>query len=292
MTESIDAEVLDRDTGEVLPATRQMRGEVLRPEDVQISTEHALEVANELKTICANRGWVSNIQGNDYLNVEAWTFLGGKFGISASTEIEFIKDASGATVAVLARASLIDRRSGDVIATAAQTCDLGGKFRELNHAVGMAQTRAISRAYQQQFRWIAKMAGYEGTPAEEMDGVETRRAAPAKRPAGSDYEPPDLDTQIKFGQFKGETWRACGRAAAKNPGGRHYGWLKWLSEQPLKDGPYRESNRIQREMVAWILGKIDARAKDDDPVMRCPECEYEYPAHADGCENAAADEAF
>jgi hypothetical protein len=35
----------------------------------------------------------------------------------------------------------------------------------------MAQTRASSKALRQAFAWVAVLAGYAATPAEEMDGV-------------------------------------------------------------------------------------------------------------------------
>jgi hypothetical protein len=35
----------------------------------------------------------------------------------------------------------------------------------------MAQTRACAKALRNAFAWIPVLAGYEGTPAEEMDGV-------------------------------------------------------------------------------------------------------------------------
>jgi hypothetical protein len=41
----------------------------------------------------------------------------------------------------------------------------------------MAQTRAQSRALGAPLKFVVKLAGYEGTPAEEMDGV--NGAAPA-----------------------------------------------------------------------------------------------------------------
>ena len=44
----------------------------------------------------------------------------------------------------------------------------------------MAQTRAIGKAYRNLLAWLMKAAGFEATPAEEMDFA--RDEAPAKKP--------------------------------------------------------------------------------------------------------------
>lgn len=281
----VDGEIVDKETGEVTetrPAV-QMRGEVLRAEDVQISTQQALAVANELKGLVRDRGWVSNIQGHDYLNVEAWMFIGGKFGISASTEIEFLR-ADGEIIAVLAKASLKDRRTGDVIAEATQTCNVGGRFAELNHAVGMAQTRAISRAYQQQYRWIAKMAGYEGTPAEEMDGVETRRQRPPRQssppspPARAEDAPgsePDwFDTNVGFGKkvlagkpAANHTWRTMCEGSY---GGERWEYLDFMANKADRIPP------AKKERAKVCLSIYEARRNEADDAALSHESDVPF----------------
>ena len=39
----------------------------------------------------------------------------------------------------------------------------------------MAQTRAVGKAYRMKIGWLLKVAGYETTPAEEMDAVEAQK---------------------------------------------------------------------------------------------------------------------
>jgi hypothetical protein len=190
MTEVMDAEIIDAKTGEVvtLPAVRQMRGEVLARDQVQVTTADALELANELRAVVNDRGWFSKIQGRDYLNVEAWTFIGGRLGMTAKTKAEpFMHPQSGDWIGYNGHAALFDRRTGEEVACADHVClfDEPGRKWAVNHAVGMSQTRAVSRAYQEQFRWIAQLAGYEGTPEEEMHGV----GEPAKREAPPKREP-------------------------------------------------------------------------------------------------------
>jgi hypothetical protein len=49
-----------------------------------------------------------------------------------------------------------------------------GKTQFDEYAVlSMAQTRAVGKAYRLNIGWIMKLAGFETTPAEEMDSVDT-----------------------------------------------------------------------------------------------------------------------
>jgi hypothetical protein len=70
----------------------------------------------------------------------------------------------------------------------------------------MAQTRAGSKALRNVLAWVAVLAGYKPTPAEEMDGVISAQAAkPAQqaytpRPASSAPRPVTATTVVSGGQ--------------------------------------------------------------------------------------------
>ena len=49
----------------------------------------------------------------------------------------------------------------------------------------MALTRATGKAFRLGFSWIITLAGYEATPAEEMDGVIEGEFKPAPEPAAA-----------------------------------------------------------------------------------------------------------
>lgn len=61
---------------------------------------------------------------------------------------------------------------------------------------GMAQTRATSRAIGAAARWIVTLAGYSGTPAEEMQGVASDQPADHTTPTGLETMPDALAGQL------------------------------------------------------------------------------------------------
>jgi hypothetical protein len=66
--------------------------------------------------------------------------------------------------------SLVRISNGDKIGSGFAICsnkEKGKQYFDEYAIVGMAQTRAISRAYRNAFGWIVKLAGYETTPVEE-----------------------------------------------------------------------------------------------------------------------------
>jgi len=125
------------------------------------------------------------IRGKKFLQVEAWELIGQFNGTIAKVEsVERVEigDVSG----YKATAVLIDRE-GKEIGRAEALC-MGDEPNWRNkpeyQLMSMAQTRAVSKVHRLRYSWIAVLAGYEPTPAEEMDGVELRREpAPAPAPA-------------------------------------------------------------------------------------------------------------
>jgi hypothetical protein len=285
VAEVLDGELVDQRTGEVLPVPTQrvLRGEVLARDQVQVTTADALTLANELRDVVNDRGWFSKIQGRDYLNVEAWTFIGGRLGLTAkTTATPFMHPTTNEWIGYNGHASLFDRRTGEVVAEADHVCLFKEPGREwaVNHAVGMSQTRAVSRAYQEQFRWIAQLAGYEGTPEEEMHGVgaavppkqretpaRVAKGAPPAREEGAAnpaaqaflFQPGDpqpappkfrgwlSDTVARTGKWAEHTWEEV--CAGDYDSGR-YRYCRWL----LEAGTNASASQRERAAVAvWLM---------------------------------------
>ena len=70
-----------------------------------------------------------------------------------------------------ARAEVFDEKTGIVVGGAEAYClrdEPNWKTKPTFQLASMAQTRAASKALGNKFRYVAVVAGYEGTPAEEM----------------------------------------------------------------------------------------------------------------------------
>ena len=96
--------------------------------------------------------------------------------VPVTTIIEEMTNDKGRIVGYRARATLYQNPiiendeivGGTVIARAEATADRSGFQKDLFAIASMSQTRALGKAYRMGLSWIMKMAGFEGTPAEEM----------------------------------------------------------------------------------------------------------------------------
>lgn len=140
----------------------------------------ATEAANALADVVRKAKLSVRIQGRDYVRVEGWTTLGTMLGVVAR-EVETVARDDGAYVSTV---ELVRMADGAVISRASAEC--GGpdepvwNKRPPYARRSMAQTRATGKACRLAFSWIMALAGYEATPAEEMDGV-VQHGKPAER---------------------------------------------------------------------------------------------------------------
>ena len=174
--ESTDVAVVDQPQG--LPDYA-----ILNP-DIPMSTKVgvATNVANTLAPLVREQGLTvkglnrSNKEA-EYVTVEGWEVLGTFLGIvPVTTIIEDMTNDKGRVIGYKARATLYQNPiiendeivGGTVIARAEAQADKSGFQKDLFAIASMAQTRALGKAYRMGLSWIMKMAGFEGTFAEDM----------------------------------------------------------------------------------------------------------------------------
>lgn len=135
--------------------------------------QEALQVASTLQTFVNERKLTANIQGKNYPLVEAWQFAGSQLGLipvvkevkNLSTEDELKYEAF---------VEVIRLNDGLVLSRGYAVCSNkeNSKKRFDEYAIAsMAQTRAVGKAYRNILAWLMKAAGFEATPAEEMDFI-------------------------------------------------------------------------------------------------------------------------
>ena len=132
-----------------------------------------LSLADELKKFITERKLTTPIQGKDYVQVEGWQYLGSCLGVMPV--VEKVINLSTETEIKYESTVLLKRIANDqVIGRGVAVCsNREAKRRNSDEYVvmSMSETRAIGKAFRNNFAWIIKAAGYEATPAEEMDGV-------------------------------------------------------------------------------------------------------------------------
>lgn len=133
--------------------------------------QEALNVAAILQQFVTEKKLTANIKGKNYPLVEAWQFAGSQLGLyPLLTEA---KDLSSDKEIKYSATVEIRRLSNDqIMSRGFATCSNkeGSKKQFDEYAIcSMAQTRAEGKAYRMLLSWLMKAAGFEATPAEEMD---------------------------------------------------------------------------------------------------------------------------
>jgi hypothetical protein len=133
----------------------------------------ALQVASTLQTFVTERKLTANIQGKNYPLVEAWQFAGSQLGLIPV--VREVKNLSTDTeLKYEAMVEVIRLTDSVVLSRGYSVCSNkeNSKRRFDEYAIAsMAQTRAVGKAYRNILAWLMKAAGFEATPAEEMDFI-------------------------------------------------------------------------------------------------------------------------
>lgn len=167
-----------QETSQSLPDYAILNPEIPMSAKVNVATN----VANTLAPLVRNQGLTvkglnSRNKEAEYVTVEGWEVLGTFLGIvPVTTIIEDIKNDKDRIIGYKARATLYQNPiiendeivGGTVIARAEAQADRSGFQKDLFAIASMAQTRALGKAYRMGLAWVMKMAGFEGTFAEDM----------------------------------------------------------------------------------------------------------------------------
>ena len=154
-----------------------------KPSYSLINKDSMLQLATELSKLIKEKGLSSNIQGKQFVNVEGWQFCGASLGLMPI--ITDTKDLSNEnTIKYMATCEVRNINTGNVVATGIALCSNSEKTKRYfdEYAIlSMAQTRAIGKAYRNLLAWLMKAAGFEATPAEEMDFAQEEPKKPSKK---------------------------------------------------------------------------------------------------------------
>lgn len=194
--EVIDGSAVEEHSADLVP-TEQAQASLFRTNDPIVVIERATRVADKLTDVLKRQGLTSRIGNKDHVNVEGWQTVGAMVGVTPRKDWvravpwpadEFLTDGlraardRGLTFGYES-SYFAQTLWGQVVGGAEATC----KRTEENWAdsddyaiESMAQTRATSKALASVLRWIVTLAGYSGTPAEEMDGSFSTRGANAQ----------------------------------------------------------------------------------------------------------------
>ena len=167
------------------PKTTKEVSKKAKVESFDISrSDETLDLAKDLAKFIKDNKLSTTVQGKEFVNVEGWQYAGSRLGIVPIVE-HVINVGSAEELKYQAKVTLFDIRHGATVGAGFAVCsnkESGKKFYQEFAIMSMAQTRAIGKAYRNCLAWIIRAAGYEPTPAEEMD-YNTNAATAAPAPA-------------------------------------------------------------------------------------------------------------
>jgi hypothetical protein len=145
-------------------------------------SDETLHLATDLAKFIKENKLTTTVQGKEFVNVEGWQYAGARLGIVPIVE-HVINVSNEQEIKYQAKVMLFDMKSGHTVGAGFAVCsnkEQGKKFYQEFAIMSMAQTRAIGKAYRNILAWIIRAAGYEPTPAEEMEyGGNTPAVQPA-----------------------------------------------------------------------------------------------------------------
>lgn len=128
------------------------------------------DMANVLKGHIVKQKLYTTIVGKNYAHVEGWQFAGGLMGLFPIVT-EVVDLSKQGEIKWMAKVEIQNIKDGKVVGRGFAICsnkENRKKSFDEYAIVSMAQTRAIGKAYRNLIGWVMKLAGYEGTPSEEM----------------------------------------------------------------------------------------------------------------------------
>jgi hypothetical protein len=137
----------------------------------QEQVDKAVAMAKVLQDVVKQAGLSKNFGGKkDHLFYEAWQTIGQFFNATPVTEWTHPIMEGDTIFGYEARVNVVNA-DGRVIASAESCClkdEPNWKTKPLYALRSMAQTRTAGKALRSVFAWVAVLAGYSATPAEEM----------------------------------------------------------------------------------------------------------------------------
>lgn len=155
-----------------------------------------IAMAKTLKSYVIQQKLYANIKGKNYAMVEGWMFAGFLTGLNVMVE-EPKNLSNGPEIKYSATAKLF---SGEkVVGVGYALCsskEATKKGFDEYAILSMAQTRSIGKAFRNKIGWVMKLAGYEGTPSEEMHKVGETPSVPVEPVINSDTGLPDIKNAL------------------------------------------------------------------------------------------------
>lgn len=236
--------------------------------DPQAAVAYAARISEAIAGVLKPKNGYEVISGRKHITIEGWQTMAAMTGHRVEVEWSRIAEGLPATERGLyaweARAVVRDQ-SGNVVASGESMADPNERDALKKWASGgnfavrsMAQTRAMSRALSSRMRYIVQLAGFSGTPAEEMGGVGGPQAPSARDLAKARYRIMRDQLGVEGEQLKAAADLAEGLADETT-----YARFVWsaaggaLPEEPAEEGEVVEEGADAQPAAAAELTEVE-----------------------------------
>ena len=130
-----------------------------------------LQLASELQRFVKEQKLTVNIKGKNYPLVESWQWAGSQLGLYPYL-IQVTNLSTEKEVKYLAEVEVRRFGTNEPVSKGIAICsnkEANKRMWDEYAILSMAQTRATGKAFRNLLSWLMKAAGFEATPAEEMD---------------------------------------------------------------------------------------------------------------------------
>lgn len=166
-------------------------GEAELPMSLQMQQRESLKaagaLAKEVAKIVKDNGLSRTFSkgGREHVSIEGWLTISRVNNEQPHAEVKDVKRDPETGVEVIHARAWITNDKGTIVSEADGYCSTeegNWNGKPFYARASMAQTRALGKAMRLRHAWVMVMAGFEATPAEEMDGVELEPVRNASRP--------------------------------------------------------------------------------------------------------------
>jgi len=218
--------------------------------------------ATALMEAVEDRKMYADMSGKKYLEVEAWQLVGMFANAHAVPQNPIPLEKDGEITGY--ECTAIVYQHGTIVSQGTMTCGLdafpcrGKQGSEKNKAaMSAAQTWAISKALRNKFSFVAKLAGFEGTTADEMRGND-----------GAAFG----GNSAEFCPLHEQTWRPAGKTkelmhiVEGEIGAR--GGKVWCQKDKFLVDLTDQMNRLAKTLDAAKLADLSSRWKTMGPAEK------------------------
>jgi hypothetical protein len=195
----VDADIVEEqhkaDAIEVSQQNNQLNTNIFGTTNPADFVAKSQEYAKALVDVVENQNLFALIQGKKYVTFEGWQFLGSMLPTAITPQTEWTTELRDETTGqILGYKTRVVAKdvNGNERGAAESVCMFAEKNwagKDANALMSMAQTRASSKALRMALSSIVKLAGYEPTPKEEMDGVTVENNFNSNKPQFSNTIP-------------------------------------------------------------------------------------------------------